>query len=62
VFAHFLAVILLAMCNLDQNDNWIIKIQRSTAPWYELYSWAFYWGTTIMLTVGFGDLSASNYK
>lgn len=32
------------------------------APWYEQYSWAYYWGTTIMLTVGFGDLSAANYK
>jgi hypothetical protein len=32
------------------------------APWYEQYSWAYYWGTTIMLTVGFGDIAAANYK
>jgi len=32
------------------------------APWYEQYSWAYYWGTTIMLTVGFGDIVPTNYK
>ena len=32
------------------------------APWFEQYSWAYYWGTTIMFTVGFGDISASNYQ
>lgn len=61
-FAHVLAVALLAMASLSDTSNWIIKIKAQTAPWYELYSWAYYWGTTIMLTVGFGDLSASNYK
>lgn len=24
--------------------------------------WAFYWGTTIMLTVGFGDIAPANHK
>ena len=24
-------------------------------PWFEQYIYAFYWGTTIMMTVGFGD-------
>lgn len=32
------------------------------APWYEKYSWAYYWANTIMLTVGFGDFTATNYK
>ena len=30
--------------------------------WYEQYSWAYYWGTTIMLTIGFGDISPVNFK
>lgn len=25
------------------------------------YIWGYYWGTNIMLTVGFGDISATNY-
>ena len=28
-------------------------------PWHHRYTWAYYWGTTIMLTVGFGDISAT---
>jgi hypothetical protein len=32
-----------------QHEAWIIK-----------YIWGYYWGTNIMLTVGFGDLCASN--
>lgn len=61
-FAHFLAVFLLAMATLSETDNWIIKINIVHDPWHEQYAWAYYWGSTIMLTVGFGDLSASNYK
>lgn len=32
------------------------------AEWFEKYIWSYYWGTNIMLTVGFGDIAASNYK
>ena len=32
------------------------------APWIEQYCWAYYWGTTIMFTVGFGDISAVNHQ
>lgn len=39
-----------------------MKINAHTSPWFEQYVWAYYWGTTIMLSVGFGDLSASNYQ
>ena len=34
----------------------------SSKIWYEQYIWAYYWGSTIMLTVGFGDISPANYK
>ena len=46
---------------IDEN-SWLAKINASSAPWYEQYSWAYYGGTTIMLTVGFGDVAAANYK
>jgi hypothetical protein len=62
IFAHLLAVFLIAMTYIDAKNNWLTKVNAIGAPWYEQYSWAYYWGTTIMLTVGFGDLSAANYK
>jgi len=31
-------------------------------PWYKQYVWGYYWGTTIMLTVGFGDITPANFK
>lgn len=39
-----------------------MKIGALDAPWYERYAWSYYGGTTIMLTVGFGDIAAGNYK
>ena len=61
-FAHFLAVALVAMARIDPENNWITQKEWNTSPWYEIYVWAYYWGTTIMLTVGFGDLSATNFQ
>jgi hypothetical protein len=29
-------------------------------PWTQQYIWSYYFGTTIILTIGFGDLHASN--
>lgn len=50
------------MANFSPHENWITLKVGLEVPWYELYAWAYYWGTTIMLTVGFGDLCATNYK
>lgn len=30
--------------------------------WVEQYIWSYYWANNIMLTVGFGDMVASNYQ
>ena len=61
-FAHVLAVLLIMMTYIDVKDNWLRQVNAIGTPWYEQYSWAYYWGTTIMLTVGFGDIHAANYK
>jgi hypothetical protein len=29
-------------------------------PWSQQYIWSYYFGTTIILTIGFGDLHATN--
>ena len=61
-FAHILAIILSAMADINPEDNWMIYKHIYNSRWYEKYIWAYYWGTNIMLTVGFGDIAASHYK
>ena len=34
-----------------------VSVSRDDANWSDCYVWAFYWSTTIMLTIGFGDLT-----
>lgn len=62
LYAHFIAILILMMSWLDDHQSWLNIKNIVYAPWYEQYSWAYYWGTTVMLTVGFGDLAAANYK
>ena len=62
MFAHVLAVILIMITWLNTSDNWLSKVNAVDAVWYEQYSWAYYWGTTIMLTIGFGDISPVNFR
>ena len=62
MFAHILAVILIMITWLNSSDNWLSKVNAIDAVWYEQYSWAYYWGTTIMLTIGFGDISPVNFR
>jgi hypothetical protein len=45
----------------NQNNWYSQKNIPLDSPWHEKYIWGYYWGTNIMLTVGFGDISASNY-
>ena len=62
IIAHFLAVILIMISWLDVKHNWLSKVDAMQAPWEEQYCWAYYWGTTIMFTVGFGDITAVNHR
>jgi len=50
------------MTHIDEPINWHTVRGITEAAWYEKYVWAYYWGCNIMLTVGFGDIAASNYK
>lgn len=61
-FAHVLAVFLIAMTSLSAEQNWMVAHGIGQGLWYEKYIWAYYWGTTIMLTVGFGDIVATTYQ
>jgi hypothetical protein len=61
-YAHLLALLLGAMANLSPNDSWLVKLGINNASWGEQYVWSAYWAINIMLTVGFGDISAANHK
>ena len=49
----------MATLSTDGN-NWYHKVDIQNEDWRTKYIWGYYWGTNIMLTVGFGDISASN--
>lgn len=50
------------MANINPEACWYDKIGIKNDPWIYKYIWGYYWGTNIMLTVGFGDISASNHS
>lgn len=62
MIGHILSVLLNSMPSFDMNQNWHIKLGILNEAWYIKYIWGYYWGTNIMLTVGFGDISATNYR
>ena len=49
------------MVLISPDDNWVIKLGIGSEEWFIKYVWGYYWGTNIMLTVGFGDISATNF-
>jgi hypothetical protein len=49
------------MTSVDADENWHLKLGIVNSSWYIKYIWGYYWGTNIMLTVGFGDITAANY-
>lgn len=61
-FAHILSIVLNGMTIFSPDNNWLTQKQIMDRPWYERYVWGYYWGTTVMLTVGFGDIAATNFQ
>lgn len=45
------------MTKLTKQNNWLVTKNLTHAHWSEIYIWAYYWATTVMLTVGFGDIT-----
>lgn len=62
VIGHCLAIILIAMAGLDEENNWIGEKGLNNALWYHQYIWGYYWAVTIMLTVGFGDITPTTHQ
>lgn len=62
ILAHIIGVILLGMSHFDSDHSWLVKYDIDGQPWYVLYASAYYWGTIIITTVGFGDISAGNWR
>jgi hypothetical protein len=58
---HLLACILIAITYIEPNNSWMTTYGIDLSPWYQQYLWSYYFGTTIILTIGFGDLHAANY-
>lgn len=68
IFGHFISTALLGISKIRNDNNWVlIKLYNNgllsdSQPWYEIYFWSYYWACTIMITVGFGDISPVNYE
>ena len=60
-FAHLIASILLAISFINgTNTGWLPGLPDN--GWFQIYVWTFYWAATIMMTVGFGDYSATTWE
>ena len=47
------------MTKINPISNWHINKNIVEKDWASQYIWGYYWAVNIMLTVGFGDLSAT---
>jgi hypothetical protein len=68
IFAHIISIALLAASKINPETNWvIIKLINNGfvdegQTWFQVYIWSYYWACTIMMTVGFGDISPVDYR
>ncbi|KAL4468158.1 hypothetical protein ABPG72_017139 [Tetrahymena utriculariae] len=62
-FVHVFACVFLSFTfHLNTTKNWITKYGQDLDEkgWFTKYVYAFYWGITIMTTVGLGDILPNN--
>ena len=57
LLAYILTIFLLLMTQFDLNRNWLVEKNLAHLQWGEKFIWAYYWATTIVLSVGFGGVS-----
>ena len=57
LLAYILTIILLLMGRFDPKRNWLVDKNLAHLEWGEKIIWAYYWATTIVLSVGFGGVS-----
>lgn len=68
IFANFVAAFLLSISFINPDDNWISaklianNLIETDAPWYKTYIWSYYWACTIMMTMGFGDITPIEFR
>jgi len=60
-FAHLFGSIFLALSTLEDGYSWIYKYDFYADSWFAQYVYSVYWATTIMTTVGFGDITPTSY-
>ncbi len=58
--AHLFALLLNSAIMLREDSNWLMLKGLKEKAWFIRYVWGYYWGTTTMLTIGFGDFVATN--
>ena len=57
LLAYILTIVLLLMVQFDPRRNWLVEKNLVDLRWGEKFIWAYYWATTIVLSVGFGGVS-----
>lgn len=61
IFAHVISLVLNGMAMITPEQNWWYLKNCQDDEWYVKYVYGLYWGSNIMLTVGFGDIVATNW-
>lgn len=60
--AHLFGLCLYCVGNSETfgDKNWITMIGIESDDWMTKYLYSIYWATTILVTVGFGDITPQN--